>query len=343
MRPEHLVHLACPTCRGPLALGPGTTSPGGHVLEGSLACGTCRKEYPITKGIPRFVPRNNYATGFGLQWNLHAKTQLDSFTGLPLSETRLFNDSGWPRDLSGQTVLEAGCGAGRFTEVLVRTGATLVSMDYSHAVEANFESNGHNPNLLIVQGDIYQMPFPRGAFDRVFCFGVLQHTPDVHRSFQELPTYLKPGGSLAVDLYRRFPAPKQWTITKYWARPLTRRIPPERLYRWVNRYVRFMWPLTRWLHSLPYGRNLCWKLLIADYQGIHPLPPNLLKEWAVLDSFDMLCPAYDDPQTPKTLEDWFQEAGLESISIVPAVNGLAGRGRKPSGSTRNSPEDTSKN
>ncbi|MBN8249339.1 MAG: methyltransferase domain-containing protein [Verrucomicrobia bacterium] len=329
MRIAHLPFLACPHCHSPLALGREERREGDHVMEGSLECARCPRSFPIRGGVPRFVPSENYAAGFGFQWNRHAATQLDSVTGLPLTTNRFFNSTRWPRELAGQTVLEAGCGAGRFTEVVVRTGATLVSLDYSAAVEANFRSNGHHPNLLIVQGDIYAMPFPADSFDRVFCLGVLQHTPDVHRSFQQLPRYLKPGGALAVDVYKRFGFLKQLTITKYWARPFTRGMRPERLYPRVERYVRTLWPMTRWLHRLPYGRNLNWKLLIADYQGVHPLSPKLLEDWAVLDTFDMLAPAYDDPQTPETVRRWFSEEGLEAIEIGEGDNGVLGRGRKP--------------
>ena len=37
--------------------------------------------YHIVNSIPRFVPSDNYAEAFGLQWNTYKKTQLDSFTG----------------------------------------------------------------------------------------------------------------------------------------------------------------------------------------------------------------------------------------------------------------------
>lgn len=329
MRHEHLRFLACPDCQRPLSLSREERVEGPHVMEGSLACGPCHATFPIRGGIPRFVPADNYAAGFGLQWNRHAGTQLDSATGLPLTTNRFFADTRWPRSMAGQTILEAGGGAGRFTEIVVQTGAMLVSLDYSTAVEANFRSNGHHPNLLIVQGDIYRMPFPRNFFDRVFCLGVLQHTPDVHRSFQQLPLYLRPGGEMAIDVYRRFGLLKQWTITKYWARPITRRMRPEVLYPWVERYVRTLWPLTRWLHHLPYGRNLNWKLLIADYQGVYPLSPSQLREWAVLDTFDMLAPAYDDPQTPETIRSWFEEAGLQQVELGDGTNGVVGRGTKP--------------
>lgn len=328
MRLEHLRHLACPDCQKPLQLGREERSEGGHVMEGALACAGCRQEYPVRGGIPRFVPADNYASGFGLQWNRHARTQLDSFTGIPLTTDRFFKDTQWPRDLSGQVVLEVGCGAGRFTEVVLKTGATLVSLDYSTAVEANFKSNGHNPNLLIVQGDIYRMPFALDSFDRVFCLGVLQHTPDVHRSFQQLPLFLRPGGQLAIDVYKRFPWTKQITITKYWARPITRRIKPQWLYPMVEAYVRTLWPLTRWVHRFRYGRHFNWRLLIADYQGMFPLPENLLRDWAVLDTFDMLAPAYDQPQTPETVRRWFEEARFRSFELGEGINGVVGRAEK---------------
>src|SRR6185437_11529200 len=124
-------------------------------------------------GVPRFVPRENYASGFGLEWTKHARTQYDSYSGIRASELRFFGQTGWPRDLTGELILEVGSGSGRFTEQAVSTGATVVSLDYSYAVEANFASNGARSNLLIVQADIFAMPFRPNTFDRVFCFGVL--------------------------------------------------------------------------------------------------------------------------------------------------------------------------
>lgn len=85
---------------------------------------------------------------------------------------------------------------------MASTGAMVVSMDYNYTVDANFKSNGKKENVLIVQGDIYSMPFKTNFFDKLFCIGVLQHTPNVEKSFLSLPNYLKPGGSLVVDVYR---------------------------------------------------------------------------------------------------------------------------------------------
>ena len=56
--------------------------------------------------------------------------------------------------LERKKVLEIGSGAGRFTELLVATGAEVVSCDFSSAVDANFKNNGENKNLFLFQGDL---------------------------------------------------------------------------------------------------------------------------------------------------------------------------------------------
>jgi len=75
-------------------------------------------------------------------------------------------------------------------------------VDYSRAVEANYLSNGQEQNILTVQGDIYSLPVQANLFDKVFCFGVLQHTPNPEKAFKALSPLLKPGGKLAIGVYR---------------------------------------------------------------------------------------------------------------------------------------------
>lgn len=48
------------------------------------------------------------------------------------------------------------------------------------------------------------MPFKRDFFDKLLCIGVLQHTPDVKKSFYTLPLFLKSRGSLVVDAYKKY-------------------------------------------------------------------------------------------------------------------------------------------
>ena len=327
MKPERLALFRCPHCHGDLdASGP--VDRDGGIRSGALTCTVCNRVFPIRGAIPRFVPQENYSSTFGFQWNRFRRTQLDSHSGLPISRDRFYRQSRWrPEDLAGRRVLDVGCGAGRFTEIALAAGAHVVSMDYSDAVDAcqaNFE--GHE-RLTVVQGDVYHLPFRPGAFDFVYCFGVLQHTPDVKRAFLALAEPLAAGGQIAVDLYPRLAANVIWP--KYWLRPLTRRIPPPALLRVVEPLVRLLFPASLALGRVPrVGRKLRHVLPIVNYEGILPLSREQLEQWAVLDTFDMLAPRYDQPQTPDTLRSWFREAGYEAVEVV--RDGLVvGRGRRP--------------
>ena len=130
--------------------------------------------FTINKGIPRFVSSENYSSSFGLQWQRYPKTQLDSYTGQPISRKRLEDILNMPLEaLKGKVILEVGSGAGRFTELLIENCGFLVSIDFSNAVDANLKNcTGKNPYLLI-QGDINNSPISRRIFDFVICLGVI--------------------------------------------------------------------------------------------------------------------------------------------------------------------------
>jgi SAM-dependent methyltransferase/uncharacterized protein YbaR (Trm112 family) len=325
---EHLKLLACPVCGGTLRCARGMTA-AGTLLDGTVACAACNHEFPVVGGVPRFVPRENYASGFGLEWTRHARTQYDSHSGLKVSEQRFFAQTGWPRDLRGEAILEVGSGSGRFTEQAANTGATVVSLDYSYAVDANYASNGKRPNVLIVQADVLAMPFRPATFDRVFCFGMLQHTPDPARAFAALPAMLRPGGALCVDIYKATLF-RALLHTKYYVRPFTRRMEPERLYRRVCAWVNLMWPLAALIRRLPRGYAINWRLLVADYSFLG-LKGEILKEWSYLDTFDMLAPRYDRPVRIGRVRRWARDAKLEGAAAEYTAHGVVLRATTPAG------------
>ena len=306
--------LCCPSCRCDLTC---ATEVGTHgtVVSGSLCCTGCHKVFPIVDRIPRFVPPANYAGNFGFQWNEFRSTQLDSHTRLPISRDRFYRYSGWtPEELKGKRVLDVGCGAGRFAEIAVAAGAKLVAIDFSTAVEACRNNLGDNKRADVFQADIYQLPFKVNAFDFVYCFGVLQHTPDVERSFKNLPGLLREGGRLAVDVYAKLPHDVLWP--KYWIRPITKRIATARLFGMVRATVPYLLPISRLIGRIPFiGRKLRYVVPVANYDGVLPLSEEQLLEWAILDTFDMLSPVHDQPQTLGTLRRWLEETKLADIEV----------------------------
>src|SRR5690349_9185686 len=78
-------------------------------------------KFPVIRGVPRFVDENNYTDNFGFQWNKFAKTQIDRETkNSHFSKERFFTATEWDKqDLAGKNILEAGSGAGRFTQIVL--------------------------------------------------------------------------------------------------------------------------------------------------------------------------------------------------------------------------------
>jgi len=329
MRLEHLEYLVCPRNGRPLRLNGAPVIENERVRQGELLEPVSGTRYPIVDFIPRFAPRENYADSFGLEWNMHGRTQYDETSGVALSRERFEKETRWGGDLRGENVLEIGSGSGRFTRHALETGARVFSCDFSNAVQANYRSNGAHPNLLLVQAGLDELPFRRTFFDKVFCFGVLQHTPDPRESFFTMLDYLKPGGKVASDIYVKNLG--RWLLQpKYWVRPLTRNMAPQALYKAVTRYVDLMWPIATAIRKVPViGPILNWKLLIADYSRELPdVGEAVLKQWAYLDTFDMLSPRYDQPPTLRAFRQWHEDAGLLDVDVRPGYNGLEARATK---------------
>lgn len=328
MNPQYLPLLRCPKSGMCLEL-KHEVMIDGRIKEGILTETASGNQYPIVNYIPRFVPLENYAAGFGFQWNKHDRTQYDATSNFSTSAYRFQHETKWEMDLRGQVILEAGSGSGRFTTEALKTGALVISFDYSNAVEANYRSNGQSENLLIVQASIFEIPFAKNYFDKAFCFGVLQHTPDPESAFLNLVSYLKPGGKLASDVYVK--SLRRWVLQpKYWVRPFTKGGNPEVLYKRIVGYVDFMWPLARRIRRIPYvGPIINWKLILPDYSRELPnADDRMLKEWTYLDAMDMLSPMYDLPQTLRTFKKWHDKASLTDVDVHYGFNGIEGRGTK---------------
>lgn len=314
MSERMLEFLACPECSSDLALGGDTHA---HVSSSheTLRCTGCNRHFPVVNSIPRFVDSDNYAANFGFQWSTFRRTQLDSFSGVPISRSRFLEQTGWTEsDLRGKLVLDVGCGAGRFTEIALSLGARVVALDYSSAVDVCRANHELNEGLVVLQADVYKLPLKSEAFDYVYCFGVLQHTPDVEGAFKSLPRVLKPGGKMAIDVYPRLL--RRVFDSHYWIRPITKRLRRDRLFKMVQRAVPILLPLSNVLGRVPIaGRWLRHAVPVANYEGRYPLSEQQLMDWAVLDTFDMLAPAHDKPQTRSTVMRWFQDGGFEAVKV----------------------------
>jgi 2-polyprenyl-3-methyl-5-hydroxy-6-metoxy-1,4-benzoquinol methylase len=324
MKLDSLQLLRCPLTGGRLTL----EQPdyyGDRIRSGWLVSENEKNRFPIRDFIPRFVTESNYADSFGIQWNKFRKTQLDSYSGQPISANRFWKSTAWnPEELRDKWILDVGCGAGRFAEVALQAGAKVVALDYSNAVDACFENLRSFDNFLAVQGDIYALPFVKGCFSYVYSLGVLQHTPDVGKAFAALPVMVGPGGRLCADFYQK--SWKSLMHLKYWLRPITKRISKPKLFEAIEFMVPKLFPVSSVLCKVPViGHHLRNIIPIANYTGLLPLNKKQHLEWSILDTFDWLSPEFDNPQTPKTISNLMRFTGVEQIEVIKAGH-LVARG-----------------
>lgn len=294
---------------------------------GSLRCGV-NHCFAVRDAIPRFVASETYADAFGAQWNRYRRTQLDSYTGSLVSETRLRRCMGeelW-KSIAGMQVLECGCGAGRFTEVMLKQGACVTSTDLSDAVDANQLNCPQGTAHRIAQADIMNMPFRQRQFDIVLCLGVIQHTPDPELTIAALYEQVAPGGQLVVDHYSyslaRFTRPSQ--LPRLWLRLAS----PETGLRQTEALVNALLPLHK--RMVRVTRLLSRVSPVNSYYHLYPqLPDETQREWALLDTHDHLTDRYKRLRSARSIRRTLERLGAVDVRCERGGNGVEARARRP--------------
>ena len=312
MREELLEVLAEPGTGATLELR-GASGGKGVIERGELVSTTTGRVYPILRGIPRFVDPSNYTASFGMQWNRFRATQVDSAAGGDHSRKRFDAETGWTEDvLRGKWTLDGGCGAGRFAEIAAARGPRLVALDMSSAVEAAKETLARFPNAEVVQGSLLEPPFRTGAFDFAYCIGVVQHTHSPETAVRRVVESVRRSGGFALTIYARRP----WTKlnAKYLVRPVTKRLPKETLLRAIESTMPVAFPVAERVFGMPgIGRAIRFMTPIAVY--LEDERPGWSREHryheSVLDTLDMLSPAYDSPMTWQEVERILRDVGAD--------------------------------
>ncbi len=246
---------------------------------------------------------------YGLQWNRYRIVRPDEDRATFRNRTGLAAG-----DLAGSVVLDAGCGMGRYLRIAAEDNpALLVGLDLSAAVEAARELTADLTGVSIIRGNLLRPPFPPASFDHIYSLGVLDHTPDPRAAFLELAALLKPGGRIAIWIYRRERPVVEQIISAH--RAVSRRLP-----------LGLLLQLSRW--AAPIGglkrQLMASKFRVVQRAGValhlltigvsmHPDP-----EVRVCDTFDWYAPRYLSRHTTEEVTGWFREAGLAEITDLSA-------------------------
>ena len=251
-----------------------------------------------------------YVATFGFEWLRHRTTQLDR--GASDESERTFRaKTGWtPEDVQGKLVLDAGCGMGRFADVVSRWGGRVVAIDLSRAVEAAAENLAGRDGASVCRADLMRLPFRDASFDLIYSLGVLHHTPDCEGALRGLVRYLKPGGRLAVWLYADDGG--LWAKRSDAYRRLTTRMPKGFLYMLCYAAI----PLY-YLMKIPVLGRMLWTAL--------PISMHPKASWRVLDTFDWYAPRYQSKHTYPQVYHWLQSEGMTDITLLDVPVALSGR------------------
>ncbi len=292
---ELLRILRCSKCLAALQLaGDVKRDRRGQVLDGVLNCLACERSYPIRDGIPRFVPQEGYVASFGRQWTRYRVEEAEedrrtfgAKTGLELA------------DLAGKWLLDAGCGSGRYSRVAAGAGAMVVGVDMSRAVDQAARLCHDLDHVHFIQADLLELPLADAWADAAFSIGVLHHASDPERAFLQVARTVKPGGLLAVWVYRR----NTWLqeAINAWLRGLTTRMQARQLEQLAE--------LAACLGAVPVVNRLLNKLV--NFSN-HPRWIN-----RVCDTFDWYSPRYQFHHTESEVAGWFRQAGFNHLEPLP--------------------------
>lgn len=301
--------LVCPACRGALAL---TAVAGGEpdaVTAGTLTCGGCQAGYPIERGVPRLVAgepdpvKAATVQSFGYQWQAFAR-EIDAWR----ARCAAYFEPHVPAELGRGTVLDAGCGYGRWLAFVAEGGGLCVGMDLSDAVFAAAEYLADRPNCHLVQADILNPPFKAGAFDTVYSIGVLHHLPrGAPEGVAALSPLTRAGGLLFVWLYGASRGDQQLTPQTL-VRKLTRRLPKPLMRGAVfcgamGVTAAFIWP------KRILGR-------VADRLPFHTYKALPFSELRT-DLFDIYATTIEYGYDGGQVREMLEAAGLSDVQVTP--------------------------
>ena len=312
MKKRLLELLSCPVCqRGDLILSVDSQN-GDDILAGALECSNCKKMFSVINGIPRFVDGiiSNYdrqiRDKFEMQWSKWGSEEV-IFGRTKNESTDYFNEysgTGFSQgELAGKIVLDAGCGHGRFTEIMAEGGAKIsVGVDLGSGIDIAKKRTQHLDNVELIQADILKLPFKKEIFDYIWCDGVLIATKNTKEAFAELSKYVARSGGYRVWGY---PVESLWWET-------------------LQRFLRFFTTrMPSWM-LMP----LCYAAvpllsIVPTYSGTQ-WPKNRWNNVAQV-IWDWYSPKYQWHHTPEEVIQWFKELNfteLESHKLKTSVFGI---------------------
>ncbi len=216
---------------------------------------------------------------------------------------------------AGKNVLDCGCGGGQHLQAVAPYCRSILGVDLN-AGESAKKNTAHLQNISVQEADIAQMNLGR-TFDVVYSIGVLHHTNDPTKSFQNIARHCTQGGRVIVWVYayegnalnRWLVEPLKSLIVHHLPRPIVRLIAHIlTILVYLPVYTLYLFPVG-FLPYYEYFQN--WRKLKYEHN--------------ILNVFDKLNAPQTHFLTFETLKKWFNDDQFTDVSITP-YRGVSWRG-----------------
>ena len=190
--------LVCPTCAGE--------------LTADWSCPACAVSYAGADGAPNLRDGGDQRTDtvrhFYEEAPFPGYRERDTLASLRARAERSDFARLLDKAIAGDAhIVEVGCGTGQMSLYLARADRLVIGADLTRAsleLGAGAARRFGVEQVQFVETDLRSPGLRAGAFDVVYCSGVLHHTPDPRASFASIVRLAKPGGLIILGLYNTY-------------------------------------------------------------------------------------------------------------------------------------------
>ena len=239
--------------------------------------------------------------------------------------------------LSGRCrILDAGCGNGRVTALLqANTNSTqqIIGIDLSSA-EVAAENLNSFKNVDVYTKDLLGDLTDLGYFELIYCQEVLHHTNDPLGAFSNLCKRLKPGGEIAIYVYK-LKAPIREFSDDY-----IRGLISEFSYEEATKEMLKLTELGKTLSELNIKLEVPEIKILEIKKGEYDIQkfiyhfflkcfwnPDLSLDENIAINYDWYHPTISTRHTPDEVKSWFDQNSIKIIHFHEDHYGITARGK----------------
>jgi len=337
MKSSLLKYIVCPICNA------------GFELVDSVVCSNGHS-FPVSGGVPKLLAQDKLTEAqketrdsFSQKWHRipdfgHTGKTKDFYLDWYLQRYGWGNLDSLAEFIStGQFILDAGTGLGRDVKLYAEhTKGEVFGVDISQSVEIAYQHIGHLPNAHLIQADLTNLPFAEEFFDFIASDFALHHTPNTEKSFKYLVSFLKPGGQIAIYVYKK-KGPLRELCDDY-IRKHTVSLSAEECYEFSRAVTRFGKSLSDMKAELSVPEDIpILEIKARKYDLQRFIYWNIFKcfwnddfdfETNIMTNFDWYHPQYAHRHTPEEVRQWFEDMNLEILHLDVGESGISVRGKK---------------